>query len=46
VVKIGTYKNVEIEVCRSGLYSVFLVNKGFFKADTLKGIKQLIKVNK
>lgn len=37
------YKNYEIEkIKHNGLYSCFVFNHGYLKADTLKGIKKLI----
>ena len=37
------YKNVEIEKClHNGFYIAFIEGIGFLKADTLKGIKNLI----
>jgi hypothetical protein len=41
--KTWTYKGVTIELNLNGLYSAFIIGHGFVKADTLHGIKQLIK---
>ena len=37
------YKNIEItrSLC-NGLYIAFIINKGYFKSNTLKGIKNTI----
>ena len=36
------YKNIEITQNLNGLFCAFIINKGWLKADTLKGIKKLI----
>ena len=37
------YKGIEIKkIWYNGFYTAFIVNKGYLKADTLKGIKMLI----
>lgn len=42
VIKTIMYKGEEIELNPNGLYSAFIMGKGWLKADTLLGIKKLI----
>jgi len=37
------YKGIEIDLNLSGWYSAFIIGISYLKADTLKGIKNLIK---
>jgi hypothetical protein len=41
--KTWAYKGVTIELNLNGLYSAFIIGHGFVKADTLQGVKNLIR---